>query len=106
MTNAAVLNGKFTPNITQRGKNKIWDNIVVATTACGYAVRSAHEVKRKWSDMKRSSIKYASEMKHPKTGGGPPIVRTRCVVTVLDILGEETAYVQWTRVLLVLMRQK
>ena len=76
MINAAVLNGKVTPNITQRGNNKIWDNVAVTTLACGYAARSAHEAKKKWSDMKRSSdIKYASEMKHPKTRGGPPIVR-------------------------------
>ena len=75
MINAAVLNGKFTPIIIQKGKNKIWDNVAVTTLACGYAARSAHEANKKWSDMKRSSIKYASEMKHPKTRGGPPIVR-------------------------------
>ena len=65
-TNASILNAKFTPNITQKRKNRIWDSIAVATSACGYAVRSAHEGKKKWSYMKRSSIKIASEMKHPK----------------------------------------
>ena len=71
-TNAYILIGKFTPNITQKGKNRIWDRIAVATSACGYAVRSTNEDKKKWSDMKRTTIKIASEMKHPKTGGGPP----------------------------------
>ena len=60
-TNASILNGKFIPNITQKGKNRIWDSIAVATSVCGYAVRSTHEVKKKWSDMKRTST---------KTGGG------------------------------------
>ena len=44
-TNASILNGKFTPNITQKGKNRIRDSTAVATSACAYAVRSAHEVK-------------------------------------------------------------
>ena len=89
------MNGKFTPNITQKGKNRIWDSIAVATSACGYAVRSNNEVKKKWSDMKRTAIKIASEMKHSKTGGGgPAIVRPWSVDSVLDILGEEIALVQ------------
>ena len=92
-TNASILNGKFTPNITQKGKNRIWDRIAVATSVCGYAVRSTHKVKKKWSDIKRTSIKIASEMKHSKTGGGPAIVRPWYVDTVLDIPVEETALV-------------
>ena len=92
-TNASIVNGKFAPSVTQKGKNKIWNSIAVATSACGYAARSPHEVKKKWSDMKRTSIKIASEMKHPKTGGGSATFRPWYVDTVLDILGEETALV-------------
>ena len=56
-------------------------------------MRSSNEVKKKWSDMKRTTIKIAAEMKHPKTGGGPAIVQPWYMDTVLDILGEETALV-------------
>ena len=50
-------------------------------------------MKKKWSDMKRTAIKIASEMKHSNTGGGPTIVQPWYMDTVLDILGEETALV-------------
>ena len=58
-TNVSNLNGKFTPNITQKGKNRIWDIIAVAVSACGYAVSSTHKVKKKWPDTKRTLIKIA-----------------------------------------------
>ena len=63
-------------------------------SATGVAARSTAEVKTKRADMKRASLKHASEAKHPKTGGGPPVHKPWFVDGVLDILGDETCLIE------------
>ena len=91
--NSKTITSKFSPSITQRTKNAVWSDIAQAVSACGYAVRTASDIKKKWADLKRIGIHSAAEATHPKTGGGPKPPRPWFVDTVLDVLGEGTSLI-------------
>ena len=77
-------------------RQEIFPNIPVhvkGLVACGYAVRTASDIKKKWADLKRIGIHSAAEATHPKTGGGPKPPRPWYVDTVLDVLGEGTSLI-------------
>ena len=46
-TNYKTITSKFSPSITQRTKNAVWSDIAQAVSACGYAVRTANDIKKK-----------------------------------------------------------
>ena len=95
-TNASILNGKFTPNITQKGKNRIWDSITVATAACVYCTRwdRPTKLKRNGRTWREPRSKLLLKWRTPRLQrAGRATVRPGYVDTVLDILGEETALV-------------
>ena len=91
--NSKTITSKFLPIITQRTKNTVWADIAQAVSACGYTVRKASDIQKKWADLKRIGIHSAAEATHPKTGGGPKPPRPWFVDTVLDVLGEGTSLI-------------
>ena len=54
---ASVLVSKFDNLITQKVKNGLWAKVASQVSATGIAARSSLEVKTKWANMKRASLK-------------------------------------------------
>ena len=89
----SLLMGKFSATLTHKRKNGIWTDIAEAVSACGFALRSSLDVRKKWSDIKRGCIKVAADIKRPKTGGGPAVPPPWYFETVMDIVGDGSAIV-------------
>ena len=70
--NIAMLKSKFTDNVTNAKKNKIWAEITAAVNANGVAKRTAQEVRGKWKNLTSAAKKEFSDFgKETRSGGGP-----------------------------------
>jgi len=90
---ANILFSSFNSFVTAASKEKAWAEVVGEVTAVSGVVRSAADLKKKWSALKTSAKASASVSRREasKTGGGP-----RCVPEVTEqesriagIVGEE-----------------
>ena len=69
----AVIESKLTNNITNRKKNKVWQQITDAVNAVGTVGRTVAEVKDKWKNLHSTAKKEFATFKREtkKTGSGP-----------------------------------
>jgi hypothetical protein len=68
------LQSKLTNAITNRRKNKIWDDITKEIKAIGVAYRTAIKIKEKWKSLTSSAKKKFADMNGQvqKSAYGPP----------------------------------
>lgn len=93
--NATVLQSKLNNSVTIKRKNFIWNQIADTINACGSGTaRDSNELKKKWTDLKSTSIKIWSQRKHPKVGGVKKDTDPWYVDYILDILGSSTALLE------------
>ena len=86
--NLQILQSKFTNNITNKLKTKVWAKIIAAVNATGLEVRTPAEAREKWKNLhstaKRGFFGYQKEIR--RTGGGPapksPSVATNKIVVM------------------------
>lgn len=90
-----IIKSKFSSNLTNRNKNKAWDEITEKVNALGVCKRSTLEVKEKWRGMvsvaKKEHNKCAVAKK--KTGGGKqPDSPKGATVKLIEIFGEDPSF--------------
>lgn len=82
---------KKTDAMSNKEKEKAWDELCLAFNLKSLEVRAAPKLRAKWESLKKSARKEAAELKRSllKTGGGPPSIRKLSVVTeqVVAIIG-------------------
>ncbi|XP_048589691.1 myb/SANT-like DNA-binding domain-containing protein 4 isoform X2 [Nematostella vectensis] len=73
-TKKDILQSKFTNNLTNQMKQKVWLDITAKVNAVGVAYRTVEEVRVKWKALFSVAKKEYSVAKKGKrqTGGGPP----------------------------------
>ena len=82
-------------NVTNlREKKQIWDEIATKVNSRGNERRTVAELKKKWAEMKSTSLRIVSARRYPKTGGGKKEKEPCYVSLVLDILGVDTTLVE------------
>lgn len=71
--NLEVIQSKLTNNITNKKKNKIWEEITAAVNAVANSKRTTQEIKDKWKNLTCKAKREYSTLKRARkeTGGGP-----------------------------------
>ena len=96
--NINIITSKFTNAITNKNKNKVWEEITDQVNSLGVCKRSVTEIKEKWrglvSSAKRVHSKTATDRQ--KTGGGSkpisPKGETIKIMIIIDLLGEDPSF--------------
>ena len=90
-----LVDSKFTNQITNVKKNKVWREVQMKVNALGVASRSVPEVKNKWNNMIQKAKKENTEFvtKARATGGGPPPTPLSPISSrIVDIYGDSPAF--------------
>ncbi|KAK2551329.1 t-SNARE domain-containing protein 1 [Acropora cervicornis] len=93
--NINIIKSKFTNAITNKNKNKVWEEITDQVNSLGVCKRSVTEIKEKWRGMfssaKRVHSKIATDRQ--KTGGGSkPISPKGETIKIIDLFGEDPSF--------------
>ena len=48
---------KFTNNVSNKNKQVAWEQVTAEVNACGVALRSVSELKKKWKDVKAAVLR-------------------------------------------------
>ena len=96
--NINIIKSKFTNAITNKNKNKVWEEITDQVNSLGVCKRSVTEIKEKWrglvSSAKRVHSKTATDRQ--KTGGGSkpisPKGETIKIIIIIDLHGEDPSF--------------
>ena len=94
--NRSILTAKLNNIVTNKTKNKLWEDINAAVKAVGVVKRSTHDVKEKWRNLAGTARKklafYRKESRN--TGGGPPPKKpSETSQKILEFLGETPSFI-------------
>lgn len=66
------IDGSFRPNLTNKDKQKLWDEVVAAVNAVSSTMRTSKQIEEKLKGMRKSTKKIESgnQKEILKTGGG------------------------------------
>eukprot|EP00745_Piridium_sociabile_P021035 TRINITY_DN32388_c0_g1_i3.p2 TRINITY_DN32388_c0_g1~~TRINITY_DN32388_c0_g1_i3.p2 ORF type:complete len:155 (-),score=21.24 TRINITY_DN32388_c0_g1_i3:90-554(-) len=78
-----VLQGKFRSNLTNKEKQRAWQQVSEAVNSVGVVQRTVNEVKEKWSKLSTEAKVQLRARKNPPTGSGKSEEMPN-----LDIMGE------------------
>ena len=93
--NIEILQSKFTNNVTNAKKNKVWEEIAAAVNAVGVTLRTTQEVKDKWKNLQCTAKKEFSGFKkeQKKTGGGPaPSNPSEATLKIIEMFSETPSF--------------
>ena len=96
--NINIIKSKFTNAITNKNKNKVWEEITDQVNSLGVCKRSVTEIKEKWRGLVSSAKIVHSKIAtdRQKTGGGSkpisPKGETIKIIIIIDLLGEDPSF--------------
>ena len=96
--NINIITSKFTNAITNKNKNKVWEEITDQVNSLGVCKRSVTEIKEKWRGLVSSAKIVHSKIAtdRQKTGGGSkpisPKGETIKIIIIIDLLGEDPSF--------------
>ena len=93
--NRDVIESKFTNQITNIKKIKVWQDTQTKVNALGVASRTVPEVRTKWNNMLQKAKKDHSELiaKKKKTGGGPqPPPLSPISARIVEVYGDSPGF--------------
>ena len=96
--NINIITSKFTNAITNKNKNKAWEEITDQVNSLGVCKRSVTEIKEKWRGLVSSAKIVHSKIAtdRQKTGGGSkpisPKGETIKIIIIIDLLGEDPSF--------------
>ena len=88
-TNKVVIQSALTGEVTSQLKGQQWQDIAVKVSNCGVCLRTADQVREKFSDIKKEF--FIREKRRRGTGGGPPVQEKPVDELLTFIIGKESA---------------
>ena len=88
-TNKVVIQSALTGEVTNQLKGQQWQDIAVKVSNCGVCLRTADQVREKFSDIKKEF--FIREKRRRGTGGGPPVQEKPVDELLTFIIGKESA---------------